>query len=125
VPTDLRIISLRDVSEQLETIAQLALSSKELGALGIPMSERDWWDGLGHYSATYIELPTGEQFLLRRLDDAQDALDVFARLSGEPREQMTRLLTALDLPAERVTWEVPLDTWSDLQEHAKNYRARD
>jgi len=45
VPTDLRMISRRDVSGPLEMVAQLALSDAELGALGVPMSERDWWDG--------------------------------------------------------------------------------
>src|SRR4029078_6867753 len=30
-------------------------------------------------------------------------------------EQTTRLLAALNLPASRVTWVVPTDTWRELQ----------
>ncbi len=120
---DLRVISADEISAVLEQVAVLAVSDVELHGHGVPMSDRDWENGLGEFSASCLELPTGEQFLLRRLDYGPGGLDVFARLSGDARELTARLLAALDLPAECVTWEVPLEAWRDLEEKLRDYPA--
>jgi hypothetical protein len=63
------------------------------------MAERDWEDGLGEFSASAVELSTGKGLVLVRFDSQPDALEIYAPLAGNPREPVSKLLTALDLLA--------------------------
>jgi hypothetical protein len=110
-----RVISRSELSEYGEAVAQLAVTDADLRARGVPMAERDWEDGFGEFSASAVEVAKGERLVLGRFDHQPDALLVYAPVSGDPREPVSKLLTALDLPPECVTWAVPLDAWRDLR----------
>jgi hypothetical protein len=124
MPDRLRVIRLDGVQEYLEQVAELAVSDDELRARGVPMVERDSEDGLGEYTGSAVELATGNQFVLRRLQLHPDGLGIFARLTADAREQTARLLAALRLSPECVTWQVPLDAWHQLQDRARDYDSR-
>lgn len=122
VQPDFRLVSSAEIAKPLEMVAELAVSNEELRTVGIPMSERNEEPGLGEYSASYIELTTREQFLLQRFDGhPTGGLTVLGRVAGDAHEQTVRLLAALNLPADRVTWEVPPEAWRDLQVRYGNF----
>ncbi len=120
---DLRFISLADLSGPLEVVAQFDVSDAELRPYGIELTEQDRWDGLGAYAGRYVELRTGEQCLLRRFDGSPvQGLDVLGLIERDAPEQTARLAAALDVPPERMTWQVPADAWRELQDTLKRHR---
>jgi hypothetical protein len=121
VPTARRI-TVDDLVSPLEIIAQLDLSDDELRQRGLALQDRQCWDGLGDYAGCYIELATGEQFLLRRFDFGDGQLDVLGLIERDPREQVARLLAALGVERSRVRWEVPLEAWRTFQIHLEQQR---
>jgi hypothetical protein len=63
-----RIIAPEDLREALEIAATLLVSDEELQAIGAPLADHGWEDGLGPYTATTLELADGEQVALQRFE---------------------------------------------------------
>jgi hypothetical protein len=118
----LRTITLDDLRGPLELVAELEVADEELDRADVELSERAWSDGLGEYSGCYVELATGEQFLLRRFDGRRE-LDVLGLIERDAREQVARLAAALELSERQITWETPPDAWHELQAMLKRYRS--
>jgi hypothetical protein len=120
-----RLIAALALSQPLELVVELAVSDEELRLRGVPMSDRDWEEGLGDFSYSCLEIATGEQLFLQRLDgNPSGGLSVYSPLWSDARETTVRLLDVLDLSEDRVTWHVPADAWSQLQQRGREWVGR-
>jgi hypothetical protein len=108
--TEFRLISVEDVRETLEELAVLAVTDEEFAARGVPLVHEGFWDGLGDYQAARIELRTGEQVFLRRLEwpaeQGENRVDVFGALSRPVESTLEHLLAALGLGRDCVSWRI-------------------
>jgi hypothetical protein len=115
----IRRISFDGLRDAIEDVAVAAISDEELVELGIPLDQHEvLLDGLGPSHYTLIELGTGEQYLLHRLDWASPeagGVHIVTTLTDDAAVLTDRLMRALGLPIERVSWRVPADVWSSMR----------
>jgi len=111
-------ITFDDLRDAVEGVALVDIEDSELAERGVPLvSHEVLMDGLGPSHYTLVELETGEQYLLHRLEFAPlEGVNIVATLTGDAAVLTDRLMKAMGLPTSRVRWRVPQDVWASMLE---------
>jgi hypothetical protein len=110
----LRLIDPAEVREAMEELALLDVSDGELAESGAALTEEaELVDGLGPSRYAYLELPSGEQYLVHRLLYAPyEGVNLVATLTADAPSLVAAFMDAAELPSDRVRHVV--DDWDDL-----------
>lgn len=126
VPSPIRTITLDDLSDSLEKLVEVKFSDEELAVRGIVLDQADTLRvGLGPSAYTIIELESGHQYLLERLEYMPETLSIVGTLTEQlPALLIERVLTALAVPEDRVVWAASDDHWTDSRRSARRHPRR-
>jgi len=112
-----RVISFADLRDGLDQLTTIKLSDQELADRGIPLTKRETLvDGLGPSTYTLIELASGHQYLLHRLEHKPETLNVDGPLSGDLQSLIEQFLAALDIRKGRVVWSASEEFWNQSRQ---------
>lgn len=84
----IRVIGSHELRDGIDRLAEIELSDAELAERTVELTQHEWENGLGPLAFTFIELDSGEQYALGRLEYVPERVKLIGSVTS-PAAQRT------------------------------------